>query len=596
VTRITANSLWDRVCSGGRSEFMVTPGQRFTYADMEQGVRRWLHFFDATGLRSGDRMVIRTRHEPAMVSSFIAALLDGIVPVLLAADTPDLRVQAIHAKVNAACLVLDERAAGQSLSQAATVQLAEAGPAKRGLFRRAETADAFSRLRLGPATRAPRLPSGRSELGYILFTSGTTASPSGVMISQGNLFANLETLTRLFGYQQQSRIFNDMLLAHADGMVQGPLLALANGCAVIRADGFTIPTAEEWLNRIRAERATHVITVPTVWAMIDAYARFDDYFDAPECRLLLSVAAKLPDELWRRLEKRFGRPVCNQYGLTETVASALYAGPLAEMGGFGTIGLPVDCEARIDPVSTDRREGELQLRGENIFSGYWQDEERTKSTFTTDGWLKTGDLVRQRADGPFEYLGRLKSVIMMGGFLIRPDEIDEAMLAHPAVRESVTVAIQDEMFGEVPVTGVVCSEPVGENDLTGHARMWLEARKVPKRIIALAEIPRGLSGKPTLAQLTAVLMAAVGPHARVGEGEPVLDDAVLSIAARVFRVAADQLTLDSGVGDVPGWDSFSHLNFLFEIETHFSVSISAARFAAIRSIRDMTRAVRESRT
>jgi long-chain acyl-CoA synthetase len=443
--------------------------------------------------------------------------------------------------------------------------------------------------------RDPRLPGDPDGLAYVLFTSGTTSSPSGVQITRGNLFANLATLSRLFDYDARSRIFNDMILAHADGMIQGPVIALANRCAVIRSGGFTLAGMEKWLGRVRQSRASHIITVPTIWAMIDAYAAHDDYFDAPECTHLMSVAAKLPEELWTRLEARFELPVYNQYGLTETVASALYAGPQAEMGMFGTVGKPVDCEARIDPAASGN-EGELQLRGAQVFPGYWQDPVRTAQSFTADGWLKTGDLARLRDDGSFDILARIKSVIMMGGFLIRPDEIDEAMLRHPAVRESVTVGVADAMFDEVPVTAVVLQEQAGEEELTAHARAYLESQKVPKRIVALPEIPRGDSGKARLSELRALMGgAAIGEAERPADDGTDLESQVIALAAEVFRVDPALLSPRSRGGSVPGWDSFSQLNFLMAAEDRFKVAVPASLVAQIETIADMVGAIRQLR-
>jgi len=207
------------------------------------------------------------------------------------------------------------------------------------------------------------------------------------MITRGNLFANIRTIARVLGVDASSRLFNDMLLAHADGLVQGPLMALATGAALIRAGDFSVPGMEDWLNVVRREGATHFTSVPTVWTLIDRYARHDDYFAAPEVRILSSVAAALDPALWARLEARFGRRLVNQYGLTETVTSALYAGPHEEAGAFGTIGRPVDCEARIEAVEGGTSVGELQLRGANVFPGYWRNAER-----------HAGDVHRRRLD------------------------------------------------------------------------------------------------------------------------------------------------------------------------------------------------------
>lgn len=594
MTQWTTRTLWDQALAGGRAEFIRLPGASVDFAGLQRAVRRWLAWFDAAGLAEGDRVLIRTGDDLVAATGFIAAMLDGVVPVLMTGDTPDLRALAVAGTVEAMGFAADSGTIPALLDQSvARVELGGAAqPQRKGWFGKAAVPDLLAGLP-EPAPRDPRLPSDPDGLAYILFTSGTTASPSGVQITRGNLMANLATLSRLFGYGPDSRIFNDMILAHADGMIQGPVMALANRCAVIRSGGFTLAGMEPWLERVRQQRASHVITVPTIWAMIDAYAAHDDYFDAAECIALLSVAAKLPTPLWVRLESRFGRPVFNQYGLTETVASALYAGPQAEMGAMGTVGRPIDCQARIDPAANGP-EGELQLRGDNVFPGYWRDPVRTAASFTADGWMHTGDLARQRDDGSFEVLARIKTVIMMGGFLIRPDEIDEAMQRHPAVRESVTVGIEDTMFDEIPVTAVVCTAPLSEEALTAHARSCLEGQKVHKRIVVLDAIPRGDSGKARLAALRDQFEAAIGmkPAATAKENGEDLEAAVVVLAAEIFRVDPALIDASSRPGSVPGWDSFSQLNFLMAAEDRFGVTIPASLVAQIVSVADMVKAIR----
>lgn len=563
MSELTLAMLWDRLVERPGHCFLSAPGREVSYANLGRLIRAELARFDSGGLAAGSRVLILVEDEVQAIAAFIAAILDGMTAVMLAPGTPEQRVAAITRAVDPGLVC---RAAPQE----------------------------------GPAARAPRLPDSRDEPAYILFTSGTTQSPSGVTITRDNLLANLATLSRLFGCDSGSRIFNDMVLAHADGMIQGPVLALASGATLIRAGGFSIHGMEGWLDRISETRASHVITVPTVWALIDRYAMREDYFSAPECRYLMSVAARLDTALWRRIEARFGRPLYNEYGLTETVASALYAGPHPEMGPVGTIGKPVDCEAMVsDGAGGDAgtgRPGELLLRGRNVFPGYWKNPTRTAESFTPDGWLRTGDLAVKREDGALEILGRVKTIVMMAGFLIRPEEIDEAMAAHPAVSQAVTVGLPHEEFGEIPVTAVVLDQPATEAELAAHARDRLEPLKVPKRILALAAIPRGPSGKPNLAELRRTLeqqlAAEPAPAAAAAED---LSDAVLALAAQVFRAAPGTLSLASGPGSVPGWDSFSHVTLMFAAGTRFDVDFDMATPTKIRSLADLVTAIAEAR-
>lgn len=590
----TLQDLWTTIAEGDKRDFMVLPRQRVSYADLREMTGQWLGWFTTAGIAPGDRLVIRTADEVAAVTAFIAALLDGVVPVLLTADTPDARLASVLDAVEPTGVAADILPTGLDMRIAVLAVSPAPAPGRPTWFSRDRRRSPLAFLPRPGAGRVPHLPDDDAGLAYLLFTSGTTAAPTGVQITRANLLANLATQTRLFGYNDKARIFNDMILAHADGMIQGPIQALYCRGTVIRAGGFDLARIEQWLDRVRAERASHVITVPTVWAMIDRYAAHDDYFDAPECRMLLSCAAHLPEDLWRRLEARFVRPVCNQYGLTETVVTALWAGPHPEMGKVGTLGKVADGEARVADADAGGA-GELQLRGTNVFPGYWRDPARTAASFTADGWFKTGDLARQLADGSFAYMGRSKTVIMAGGFLIRPEEIDEAMLRHPAVAESATMGIEDDLFGEVPVTAVVLAHGAAtadESALADHARACLEAQKVPKRIVMVPAIARGPSGKPVMADLRRSLTATLeGDQLPANKGD--ITAAVMALAADVFRVPTDALTLTSGRGSVAGWDSFSQLNFVFAVEHHFGLSIPAARVATIETIADMVRTVQD---
>lgn len=597
---LTLAEIWERIVERPAAEFLITPDLRLDYGGLAELVRRLSSTFDRAGLAMGERVLIVTRNETSAIAAFTAALLDGLVPVIIAPDSPAHRVASIASSVGPRLAVLDdERCVENWVNDLELVKVPAKPAVKRSgwLLARGQGSEDVrlaDLLELPKAGRNPRLPDAPDELAYLLFTSGTTQAPTGVKITRRNLLANVTTLRRLFGYDRQSRIFNDMVLAHADGMIQGPILALASGGAVIRSGAFSVPGLEAWLNRVRQEHASHVITVPTVWSMIDRFGQHDDYFDAPECRYLMSVAARLDTALWSRLETRFRRPLFNQYGLTETVASALYAGSHPEMGAAGTIGRPVDCAARLDPEATGEEGlGELQLRGDNVFPGYWQDSNRTQDTFTADGWMRTGDLARILPDGSFAIAGRLKTVVMCGGFLIRPEEIDEVMAGHPAVAQSVTLSMPDDTFDEIAVTAVVLDGNANEAELSAYARERLEALKVPKRIVALAHIPRGISGKPNLEALRAALAETLRSdaiHAERQTGD--LAKEVIDVAGGVFRVDPSILGLSSAPESVAGWDSFSQIALIFAVEERFGIRVPASRTAAIRSLADLIDAVR----
>ena len=589
--------LWKSVEKHGHTEFLVTPTATLLYRDLADLVGRFATAFDTAGLSTGDRILIVLADEGAAVAAFVAALFDGLVPVMLPPEVPAPRAAAVAASVGArgAATSVDRQHEDWLRTILHPILQGDASKPRGWLLRRPSAADQIAQsLALPDVRRTPHLPDDPDALAYLLFTSGTTSSPSGVMITQRNLLANVQTIGRILGVNAQSRIFNDMVLAHADGLVQGPLLALATGATVVRAGGFTVAGMEDWLNGLRRAKTTHFLTVPTIWSLIDRYARHDDYFDAPEFKMASSVAAAFAPALWKRLEARLAVRITNQYGLTETVTSALYAGPHTEAGRPGTIGKPVDCEARIAPLNGASNEGELQLRGANIFTGYWRNPARTAETFTEDGWMRTGDLARQQADGSFEITGRLKTVIMTAGFLIRPEEIDEAMRRHASVVASATVGMADDTFDEVPMTVVMLDGPVDESALTAHARKYLEPLKVPKRIICVPEIPLGAAGKPQLDQVKVLIQKALTlPTAT--QNLDVGAEAVLAVAADIFRVPVSDLSLRSTPDMVAGWDSFTQISLILALEERFGRRIPTARAAAIRSLADALAAVSSGR-
>jgi acyl-CoA synthetase (AMP-forming)/AMP-acid ligase II/acyl carrier protein len=587
----SASQLYVGLAARDKAEFLVRPGGVLRYDQLLDGIRGCCALFHERGTVEGERVLIVTTDEQAAITTFAAALLDGLVPVMLTPDTAEPRAAALAASVSPRLIVADVSRCTEAWAKSA---IFVKQPVKT-LFGRTRPAGSGFHAAIGQGRDEPRLPNSPDALAYILFTSGTTSAPKGAMITHRNIFSHLRTLSRLYPCDRDSRIFNGMVLAHADGLVQGLLLALANGCALIRSGPFSVQNMESWLNSVRALRATHFISVPTVYALIDRYAAHSDYFDDAEFRSLTSVAAKLDESLWRRLESRFGRPVFSHYGLTETTTSGLYAGPHPEMGPTGTLGKPIDMQARIvdanDLEVKDGETGELWLSGDNVFAGYWRDEKKTAAVLRRDGWFRTGDLVRKRADGAHEIRGRIKTAITSGGFLIMPDEVDEALLAHPSVAEAATIGVPDADFGEIVVSAVVLDGYADETGLIDHCRTRLEAMKVPKRIVVLSAIPRGDAGKPRVDTLRAIVEAA----SPANPGRNDVAQGVLRVASLTFHVPIESLSTNSAAGEVPGWDSFAHINLVLRAEQHFGVRISTAEVAAIGTLADLASAIERAR-
>lgn len=555
--------MWDRIQKQGRSDFIVSPKDRVTYRTLAQHIECACGGFDSAGLVVGDRVAIALSNELQACASFIAALLDGLVPSMISPQASDERRAAIATALEAR-LVLDD---------------ANPPPQPKGLFGRlGGSAD----LR-----RQPRLPEVEpDQLAYILFTSGTTAAPRGVMVTHNNLFSQLATLQRLFEYTPASRILNATPLAHTDGLVQGPLLAAATGCALLRPGPFDVGSLEHWLNFVRGETASHMVTNPTLLKIVLRMAQENDYFDPTRFKGVISTGGILSCDLWDHFETRFGVKIWNVYGMTESVADALYAGDHPEMGSRGTIGRPVDCHARISGGAT---EGELELSGANIVPGYWKNEAVSAETRTPDGWFRTGDIARQRSDGSYDHLGRSRTIINQGSVTIRPDEINEALLSHPDVLEVVTFAMPDADFEEIAIAVTVLANPVEPAVLFDHCNTRLEPLKRPKRIVIKDNLPKTATGKPDISRLKQVMLnGELSPEtAGTSAKNAALETQLFAVAAQVFGVVIDELNLASTPDTVPGWDSFNHLKLMMEVEVQLGIVLSTKDIISIRSLGDL---------
>lgn len=576
-----AETLVANIFKGGKRPFVQRPSSRVLYADLAQKISTCLLSYDSRNLSSGDRVLIATADEDIAIVAFLAALLDGKVPSIVSAQTSPQRLSGIAELFDPAIVVID---AGANWHGVHPVLRPEDVVGSQPRF--------WQKKVLG---RRPSANVSPDNPAYILFTSGTTAEPKGVVISHSALFFQLAEYGSLFDYSEESRIFNGLVLTHVDGLIQGPVLAAAFGATWLRPPPFSSSNLDGWLNQVSALESTHFIGVPTHFGLIDRISEHDDYFDISSLSCLQSVSAKLPKDLKMRIERRFGRPIANHYGLTETVASVLYHLQGSRCDGTGDVGRSIGAEARI--VDSEDREvpsgmdGELQLNGPHIFDSYWRAPEMTTRAKTSDGWLRTGDLARQESDGSISIVGRINLAINTSGFLVQPGEIDEALERHPSVIESATLGVPDEIFGEIIVSAVVVDTALTEMALTKHCHSLLEPQKVPKRILVVDAIPRGDVGKLNVAELRD-LVAQYLSHQPTISFERVLFDNVLDLAAKVFRVPRHELTAETTPDDVAGWDSFTSISLVIAAERSFDRQLDTATISRIRRLGDLADALR----
>ena len=336
-----------------------------------------------------------------------------------------------------------------------------------------------------------------SAVALLMYTSGTTGVPKGVMLTQGNLVANARAISAEHVLTPADRVLGVLPLYHINAFAVTMLAPLAHGGSVAVAPKFS--AARFWSQAFDTQ-CTWINVVPTIISFL-LEGEVPDAVALAKLRFCRSASAALPPEHLLAFERKFGIGIVETMGLTECVAPC-FSNPLdPAQRRVGSVGRASGCEARIIDTACmplpDGQRGEIAIRGPNVMRGYYKNEAATTAAFTPDGWLRTGDLGHRDGDGFFFVTGRLKELIIKGGENIAPREIDEVLLAHPAVLDAAAVGMPDKHYGQEVLAAVVLREgmPCSEDELRGFCLQRLGRYKTPKVFRFVTELPRGPSGK-----------------------------------------------------------------------------------------------------
>ena len=581
------------------SLFLETAAQRITYAQLTERIQKLATLFGQQGLREGDCVVVSVADEVETALLFLALLANGQTTVLLDPDAKSTRAESIIETAQPKGIIADDaffERVPSAKNLPVVVVVKPEQPKKGQLFRKllgqsaiTPTDDTYPAIltTLSPSALPSQI--NPETVAYVLFTSGTTADTKGVQITHRSLFSHLQTLSQVYGLNAGSRLLNNLLLYHADGIIQGPVLAAYQGAACIRPLAFEIDRISELLDAVYKYRITHFVAVPTMLALIQRFTDgYEDSFQTDDFRFVISVSSHLEETLWRTFSDRFGVKIVNVYGLTETVAGGLFSGPSDETYQIGTVGKPADMEARIVDEAgqdvADGEAGELWLRGDNVMKGYLRNERATTAVLH-EGWLHTGDIAVRNPDGFYRITGRLKNIIVSGGVNIHPEEVTEVLNTHPDVVESVSFGLDDPVFGERLISCVVLKPgaTADELTLTAFCRERLEERKVPTAIYRLDSLPKGLSGK---VQLGAVRERVHQLGSQVTGAGPDYHKLVMEAASQAFKVSLSDLRPEDNSRSVAGWDSMAHLDFIIRLEKALGVEFDTAEIMVMNNLQN----------
>ncbi len=441
------------------------------------------------GVTQGDRVVFFLGNIPEFVIAYLAVIRLGAIMVPINLRYRTLEISHIVADCEPV-LIITER------EHLAILTDAGCGPGGTIPLLLADEMASWQ-SETSPAATLVR----GDDLAMIMYTSGTTGRSKGAMLSHSNLLATVTGLLAAWAWEAGDRLLLVLPLFHVHGLIVGLHCALAVGATVLLRTKFE---AERTLHELCSGEATLFFAVPTVYVrLVDELRSLAGSPALQRMRLFCSGSAPLATETFAAFADLTGHTILERYGMTETGMnlSNPYVGPRLA----GSVGLPlpgvfmriVDNQYVDVPVGA---EGELLVRGSNVFSGYWNAPEKTVESFCHDDlgrqWFRTGDLARQdKTTGYVTLLGRRHELIISGGFNIYPREIEEVLGTFPGVLEAAVIGVAHAEWGEVPVAYLVCSEAVVDGELHEYCRRLLASFKVPKQFHRVDALPRNAMGK-----------------------------------------------------------------------------------------------------
>jgi acyl-CoA synthetase (AMP-forming)/AMP-acid ligase II len=472
------------------------PGLNF--GGLRELIQRTLATLNQHGLGRNDRVAMVLNNGPEAASCFMAAACG----VSTAPLNPGYRVEEFEfylSDLNAKALIVEHDSASPA------VAVAQA----RGMLvldlRPGTAAGDFSlSLRGGGLPAAPAAsflggPAQPEDISMLLHTSGTTARPKVVPLSQRNLCASAQHIARTLALAPGDCGLNIMPLFHIHGLVAGVLAPLAAGSQVFCSPGFNALRFFGWMEQARP---TWYSAVPTMHQAIVARASKNaEIIRRHPLRFIRSSSSAMPPQVIREIEAAFGAPLIESYGMTEA-AHQMASNPLPpQKRKPGSVGLAAGPEIAVlgedGQLLSAGEIGEVVIRGPNVTSGYENNPKANADAFTPEGWFRTGDQGVIDDEGYLSLTGRLKEIINRGGEKFSPREIDELLMDHPAVAQVVCFALPHPKLGEEAAAVVVLREghAATERELQEHVARHASDFKVPRKIVFMDEIPKGATGK-----------------------------------------------------------------------------------------------------
>ncbi|WP_417725526.1 malonate--CoA ligase [Salipiger sp.] len=475
--------------AGSERTFLHLPdGSRLSYAAFLALAARMAHGLTSCGLEPGDRVAVQIEKSPEALALYAAAVQAGVI--FLPLNTAYTAGELAYFVENSGAKLL----VGDPAKQAALAPVAER------LGTRLETLAAdgtgsFAAIAAAQPDSFDTVARAEDDLAAFLYTSGTTGRSKGAMLTQANLMSNALTLVEHWRFTGDDVLLHALPIFHTHGLFVATNVILAAGGAMIFLPKLDIDALIAWM-----PKATTMMGVPTFYTRLLDDDRFTGDL-ARHMRLFISGSAPLLADTHVAFEDRTGHRILERYGMTETNMNT--SNPYEGERRAGTVGFPLPgVELKVTDPETGAEVaqgavGLIEVRGPNVFKGYWQMPEKTAAELRADGFFLTGDLGMVDADGYVTIVGRNKDLIISGGYNIYPKEIELVLDEQPGVRESAVIGVPHPDFGESVVAVLVPEKGAAPDEaaIAETVSAALARFKHPRRYVVVDELPRNTMGK-----------------------------------------------------------------------------------------------------
>jgi len=484
---------------------LVAPGRRpLSYRQLQDHMATVAARLRAVGIAGGDPVALVLPNGPEMAAAFLAtASVATAAPLNPAYRAPEFDFYISDLEAKALIVSAQDNSPAIAVAESRGIpvfRLVIDATAEAGRFDLESSDDLVAGdLVAGDLAAGDGEFATADDVALVLHTSGTTSRPKIVPLSHRNLCLSAAHIRASLALGPEDLFLNVIPLFHIHGLLAATLSSLLAGATIACTPGFVATRFFAWLEE---HRPTWFTAVPSMHQAILARAEAQAQVIAEgRLRFVRSSSSALPRPVAGELEQVFGVPVVEAYGMTEA-AHQMTSNPLPPAARkHGSVGPPAGPEVSImdagDELLPHGVTGEVVIRGPNVTTGYQNNPEANAAAFTSSGWFRTGDQGYLDDEGYLFLTGRLKEIINRGGETISPFEIDDALLAHPAVAQAVAFAMPDETLGEEVAAAVVLKDgaSAGEQELQGFAARRLSDFKIPRRVLIVDQIPKGPTGK-----------------------------------------------------------------------------------------------------